>query len=71
MEVLQLVVTWNVEMTNRNKFVFSDFLTFERGDIGIYKIAYTGTVVLNNLLTFCYKSSIFTDNGSGLSCSGN
>jgi hypothetical protein len=57
-------------MTNRNKFVLSDFLTFERAAIGFYKISYTDTVVLNNLLTFCRMSSLFTDNGSGLICAG-
>jgi hypothetical protein len=31
MEVLQLDVTRDVEMTNRNIFVLSDFLTFEGG----------------------------------------
>jgi hypothetical protein len=56
MEVLQLDVTTDVEMTNRNKFVLSDFLTFERGVIGFYKISYTGTVALNNLLSFCHMS---------------
>jgi hypothetical protein len=62
---------YGTNVKNKNKFVLSGFLTFESGAIGFYKISYTGTVVLNNLLTFCHISPIFTVNGSGISCTGN